>query len=137
MFSHPRFLRPSDAFLQNFLNKLNGHSFQIFANFFRCYAILTCLWKIMTQTSSLEAFFQPKRFTTYKRFQCNSHGIEIRTFIFDIGNDFFLKPYLSNKSFKILAKACFVISLTSNKPIVTCFGYHSLPKKLMTNANAS
>jgi hypothetical protein len=27
--------------------------------------------------------------------------------------------------------------LTSNKPIVTCFGYHSLPKKLMTNANAS
>jgi hypothetical protein len=46
----------------------------------------------MPKTSSLEALFQPKIFTTYNKFQCHNYGIEIKTFIIDIGNDFF--PYV-------------------------------------------
>ncbi len=84
-----RFLRWSDAFLQIWLNRLNGHIFQIFTIYFFYCAILTCFWKNMTKTSSLEVFFQPNIFITYKRFQYNNHGIEIINFIFEINNDFF------------------------------------------------
>lgn len=35
--------RPSDAFLQIYFSRLNGHIFQIFANLFIYCAILTCL----------------------------------------------------------------------------------------------
>lgn len=30
-----------------------------------------------------------------------------------------------------------MVFVTSNKPIVICFGYQSLPQKLITNANTS
>ncbi len=92
LFSLPRFLKLSDALLQICLNKQNGNIFQTFENLFLCYAILTCLWKSMPKTCSLNAFFQPKIFTIYNWFQCNNHGIEIKTFIIDIGNDCF--PYV-------------------------------------------
>ncbi len=90
--SLPRFLKLSETLLPIYLNKHNGNIFQTFENLFFCYALLTCFWKRMPKTSSLEAFFQPKIFTTYCKFQCNNHGIEIKTFIVDIGNDFF--PYI-------------------------------------------
>ncbi len=34
---------------------------------------------------------------------------------------FFLKPYLSNNFVKLLAKACPIVFVASNKPIVTCW----------------
>jgi hypothetical protein len=36
-----------------------------------------------------------------------------------------------------LAKAWPIVFVASNKPIMTCLGYQSLLKKLITNANAS
>ncbi len=135
--SLPRILRPSDAFLQIWLSKLNGNIFEIFANVFLCCVILTCLWKNMPKTSSLKTFFQPKKFTTYNKF-----NVVIMTLILKPSSlievmNFSLKPHLSNKSVKFLTKACPIVSLASNKPIVTYFGCQSLPKKLMINVNTS
>ncbi len=89
LFTLPRVIGPSDAFLQICLHKLNGNIFQIFAIIFLWCAILTCLWKNVHKTSSLKVFFQPKKFTTYNKFQCSNHGIDIRTFIFNQSNEFF------------------------------------------------
>ncbi len=50
---------------------------------------------------------------------------------------FFLKPYLSNNYIKHLTNVWLVVFVASNKPIVTCFGYQSLLKKLIPNANTS
>jgi hypothetical protein len=46
---------------------------------------------------------------------------------------FFLRPKESKRLFKLTTKACHVVSIASNIPIVTCLGYQSAFKKL-TNA---
>jgi hypothetical protein len=61
----------------------------------------------MSKINSFETLFQTNRFTTNNKFQCISHNIEIKSFIFDLSNDFFLKTYLSKKIVKLLAKALF------------------------------
>jgi len=84
----PILLKPSDTFLQIYLSKLNKNIFQIFGYFLLWNAILTCFWKHMYKTSTLEAFFYPKIFTIFNKLQCTNHCIEIKSFIFDI-NKFF------------------------------------------------
>jgi len=39
----------------------------------------------------------------------------------------FFKPYSSKRSVNFFANACFVVSKSSNKPRITCFGFQSNP----------
>jgi hypothetical protein len=90
------------------------------------------LEKNVTKMTSLKIFLQTNRFTINIWFQCIGHCVEVRALIFDISNFFFLKSYLSKKIVKLQTKACPIVVVTSNNPILTCLGYQSFPKKLMT-----
>ncbi len=136
MSSLSKFLRPNDVILQICLSRINRNILQILTQLFLYNAILTCFRKSMPKASALKTFFETKRFIIYN-FQYSSHCIEIWPLIFDINNDLFLKPYLFNNFIKLLANAWLVVSITSKKAIITCFGCQSLPKKLITNAKTS
>ncbi len=64
------------------------------------------------------------------QFDCTDHYIEVRPFILNIGNDFFLGPLFSNKSIILWTRACVVFFVTSNRSIMTFFGCQSFCKKL-------
>ncbi len=49
----------------------------------------------------------------------------------------FLKPYAFQSSIRFLINAYFVVSTTSNKPRITCFGFQSDPKNIMTKIYTS
>ncbi len=44
----------------------------------------------------------------------------------------FLKPYAFKISIRFLTNTCPIISTTLKKPRITCFGFQSDPKKIMT-----
>ncbi len=49
----------------------------------------------------------------------------------------FLKPYALKSSIRFLVNAYFVVSVASNEPKMTCFGFQSNPKNIMTKTNTS
>jgi len=132
LLSIPKKIKPNDALLHIYMCKFNRDIFETSTHFFICCAILTCIGKNMTKMTSLIDFLQTNRFTINNWFQCIGHCVEVWALIFDIRNIFSLKPYLSKTFVKLQTKAYPIVVVTSNSPILTCLGYQSFPKKLMT-----
>jgi hypothetical protein len=112
------------------------HKLQTWTYFLIKNAILSCFKKGMAQTNIFKWFQYPQIFTTNYLFKNSCHCKQICALIFHITNNFvnelvFLKQNLQLTN-KIYSNSAFGIS-ASNKPIVTCFGFQSNVKKLITS----